>query len=334
MEDSKPFEAVPEDGAALFRMAWQLENWFRLIVYVELRAAYVDWEAPIRSVVAQWPPRALGNDKRLHHMATAHASPLSYLTFAELWKIIADDQHWQLFEPYFPPKEITTARIEEVRAIRNRIAHFRAPHVHDVARFTLFLNDMASGLRRFCQRYNAPAHSQKPDAFHEHLGANWRRYGYGTEMNGPNGWLYAPHDQRTCPTFHASLSVHRHPLSGARTAGLMYCLALFPPVDRYLDVSGFLEGSRKLHDKAIHVRIESKERVSVVLPAVQSVPVIGDLAAGFLQVARDNVSLSERSFQVNPSDWSESVLWPSHVLNISIDEPHDPLLEVPSLRAG
>ncbi|MGL4462102.1 MAG: hypothetical protein ACRC1K_08105, partial [Planctomycetia bacterium] len=78
------YESVPSDAVKLYRLCWQLEKWLRLMVYVELKADRPDWDASIREKVKTWPPSALDNDKRLHHMATYHQSVLSYLTFGEL----------------------------------------------------------------------------------------------------------------------------------------------------------------------------------------------------------------------------------------------------------
>src|SRR5262245_56862843 len=147
--DEWTYEPVPKSAVRLFRMCWQLETWLRMLVYVELRAARLDWEQPIKKHIRDWPPHSLERDKRLHHMATHHQATLSYLTFGQLWDMIADTDNWSLFAPYFPPKENAEIRVEEVKAIRNRVAHFRDPHAQDAARLELFLRDMEAGIRRF-----------------------------------------------------------------------------------------------------------------------------------------------------------------------------------------
>src|SRR5688500_9070730 len=111
------YRPIPATAERLFRMCWQLENWLRTMVYVELRADQADWEAPLRKTAKDWPPPYLTRDKELHHMATPHQGGLSYLTFGQLWDVIV--ANWTLFEPYFPPKANVDPRIKEVKAIRN-----------------------------------------------------------------------------------------------------------------------------------------------------------------------------------------------------------------------
>jgi len=139
------YEPVPSSAVRLFRMAWQLETWLRIMVYVELRASRVDWEEPIKRAVGNWPPHSIQSDKRLHHMATPHQAALSYLTFGQLWDVISSAANWPLFEPYFPPKQNTEVKIEEVKAIRNRVAHFREPHPNDEKRLMLFWRTWSRG---------------------------------------------------------------------------------------------------------------------------------------------------------------------------------------------
>jgi len=186
------YETVPSAAVRLFRMAWQLENWLRTIVYVELRAARQDWEQPVKKYVRDWPPAPQDKDKVLHHMTTHHQGALSYLTFGELWNFISDKDSWPLFEPYFPPQRNTQARIEEIKTIRNRIAHCREPHQHDEARLKLFLQDMEQGVRTFCQRYTVGLTGDN-DAVSQQLTNSWDGLGYGVELWLFNrSWLYAP----------------------------------------------------------------------------------------------------------------------------------------------
>ena len=98
------------------------------MVYVEIRATVEDWRARLQRSVRNWPPQSRDSDKRLHHMATSHEDELSYLTLGELWRIVTAEENWPLFEDYFPPAQNVLARIDEIKTIRNRIAHCRRPH--------------------------------------------------------------------------------------------------------------------------------------------------------------------------------------------------------------
>ena len=194
------YEAVPTAAIRLFKLVWQLENWLRTIVYVELRAERVDWEEPIKTqlVNKKWPPYTVATDKKLHHMATHHQVNLSYLSFSELWSII--DNNWSFFEPYFPIQTNTRTKIEEFKTIRNRVAHFREPHTDDESRLELFLKDMDKGLRNFCYRYTC-AITPKKDPVIKRLQESWEGIGYGYEMKTTptGGWLYAPAPHTTNP---------------------------------------------------------------------------------------------------------------------------------------
>lgn len=103
------YESVPSSAVRLFKMLWQLENWLRIITYVELRAFEENWE-----VAFQPASRSLTNDKQLHHMSTPHEHFLSYVSFSQLCSTITSDTYWRYFEPYFPPRAITLAKLDEV----------------------------------------------------------------------------------------------------------------------------------------------------------------------------------------------------------------------------
>jgi hypothetical protein len=186
------YSPVPTSAERLFRMCWQLENWLRTIVYVELRAHRIDWENPIRTQVKNWPPQSLASDKRLHHMVTPHKAALSYLTFGQLWDVISSEESWKLFAPYFPPKENVEIKISEVKRIRNPTAHFREPHFLDFDRLKLFIGDMEPGIRRFCSRYTQekiPIVASPTDPVSKLLADIWQDVGYGIELMLPRGWL-------------------------------------------------------------------------------------------------------------------------------------------------
>jgi len=83
-------ESVPKSAERIFRMAWQLENWMRTMVYVELRAGRVDWKQPILKQAGNQSNRYIEADKKLHHMTTPHVHELSYLSIGKTWDIISD----------------------------------------------------------------------------------------------------------------------------------------------------------------------------------------------------------------------------------------------------
>lgn len=304
------YEPVPSSAVHLFRLAWQLETWLRSMVYVELRAARVDWEEPIKEAVNGWPPSSLKSDKRLHHMATPHQAALSYLTFGQLWEIISNDAVWPLFEPYFPPKHLAEGRVEEIKAIRNRVAHFREPHAQDRARLELFLRDMEPGLRAFCNRYSVGKLATKPehDPVSDFLMASWGQagFGYGTELNRPSGgWIYA-HPHRSDPKLHARLELltHRNYQLGS-LEGVIYRLRMDSGVERFMDGRRFLDSTTGLHRDVIHL-FPSNHAISVTIPAIQGAEATAELIGKFLSVGVDSTTDEQKSDDMG--DWPEYVV--------------------------
>jgi|GEM_PF-2077271 len=328
------FEPVPRSAMRLFRMCWQLEAWLRTIVYVELRASRLDWETPIQRHVQQWPPMSIANDKRLHHMATSHQAALSYLTFGQLWSVISDATNWPLFEPYFPPKDNAEVRINEVKIIRNRVAHFRDPHPQDEARLELFVRDMDPGIRRFCSRYTVGKvpHNPGADPVLTELESVWECGGcggYGIELSHPDGWLYAPTPHRQGPLMNATLDLLTHSqYSPGSSAGVIYAVRLHPKSDR-MNVVGFFEQTKSFHKDIIHIMLSSTfNGLSVTIPAVHGPKrtaelVLKVLSAG-LNSSRD---FSGRLVNKTQVEWPEYVLWPDHILTFYCDEIQEPILD-------
>ena len=128
-------------------MSWQLELWLRDVTHVEVRASHADWQDFRKKEIKRWPDTALSNDKKLSHMATAHESELSYLSFGQLCDFITSNRLWI---EYLPPFDNFNSRVEEVKTIRNRVAHCRRPHANDERRLDVFLRDLDPGIRKFC----------------------------------------------------------------------------------------------------------------------------------------------------------------------------------------
>jgi hypothetical protein len=301
----------------IFHMAWQLETWLRLFAYVELRAARPDWEQPIKSHVNNWPPNSQPKDKRLHHMATPHQAAVSYLTFGELWAVISDPNLWPIFEPYFPPEKNTFVRIEEVKTIRNRVAHFREPHAQDEARLELFLHDMESGIRRFCSRYMA-GKAGEADPVATHLEQVWPTIGYGIELHRPdNGWLYAPPPHRMQPRLHARLELLTHMIYQPNSLeGVIYCLVIQPAFDKKINIKDFYVATKSLHKDIIHIMLPADgDAICVTIPAIHGIKETAEIIAAFLSAGL-NCALSSfvPSVEELRTEWPEYILWPDHIL--------------------
>ncbi|MCE9551903.1 MAG: hypothetical protein K8T91_00795 [Planctomycetes bacterium] len=315
-------------------MAWQLETWLRTMVYVELRASRVDWEEPIKKSVSKWPPASLTSDKTLHHMATPHQAALSYLTFGQLWSVISDAAMWPLFEPYFPPKSNVEVKVEEVKAIRNRVAHFREPHPNDESRFRLFLQDMEPGVRSFCERYCVDKVPVDPadDVVTDELAKSWQQIGYGIELRRPLGWLYAPSRHREAPLLNAQLHLltHRNYKRGS-LEGVIYKVTFSnnKPNEAF-DIVSFVENTQGLHKDIIHILLPSPEyEPAVTIPAIHGVEATAELIAKFLRMGLDNRhSNSRRNLDRAKLKWPEYVLWPGHMLTFFDEDMRETVLSL------
>src|SRR5947209_6029636 len=120
-----PSEVTPESVAGYARL-FQLEYWFRELVYLELKAHsagawWTEAEAALNRSKAPGIPadKSLTKDKKHPHMATPENDPLWFLSFESLLKIVFDAQLWPLFEPYLTTKELLEAKFTEVLPIRN-----------------------------------------------------------------------------------------------------------------------------------------------------------------------------------------------------------------------
>jgi hypothetical protein len=333
--ESWEYEPVPKSAQHLYRLAWQLESWLRIVVYVELRAARLDWEEPIKNSVPKWPPASLTNDKALHRMATPHQASLSYLSFGQLWSIISDAANWSLFEPYFPPKSNVNVKIEEVKTIRNRVAHFREPHPNDVSRFALFLQDFEPGIRRFCERYCVGKLPTDPadDRVTEELAKTWENNGYGIELRRPDdGWLYAPGRHRNDPLLNARLDLLTHANHECGSLkGVIYRLVFSNLKSRgRFDIVRFVESTKGLHKNIIHILLPSpKDDPALTIPAVHGPEATAELIAKFLRAGLENRdSGSGASLDRARLRWPEYVLWPNHLLTFFDQDMRETVLDL------
>ena len=303
------YEPVPPSAVRLFRMSWQLEAWLRQIVYVELRAADSNWELRIANLPKA--DRFKERDKSLHHMATPHQSKLLYLTLNDLWELISKGDNWELFEHYFPPKDNVIARIGEVMAIRNRVAHSREPHANDIARMELFLRDLEPGIRRFCVRYNVTNDLARKDGVAERLEVEWLRIGHSTDLFVPTvGWLCAPE-----PSAKLGSKLERltHPSDdGCGDAlSMIYRLTVLGIKGWQLDVGEYVKATQHFHESIIHWMVPDENEVLVTIPAVLGDEAVHQVICDLLYRALNSVSHGEvPSYR----RWTKKKAWPEHVL--------------------
>jgi hypothetical protein len=138
---------VPREAVALFARWWQFEGWLRQLAYFVLRSTWgITWESEINSRAVQYATR----DNLVHLASPDTGDLLAYLDFSLLLSLI-DDQ-WTQFEPFLLSRQIWLGRCEELKVIRNRIAHVRRLGKRDLARVEATLKTSNPAIATRCER--------------------------------------------------------------------------------------------------------------------------------------------------------------------------------------
>jgi hypothetical protein len=225
-------------------------------------------------------------------------------------------------------------KIEEVKAIRNRVAHFREPHPNDESRLRLFLQDMEPGIRSFCQRYcvgKLPIDAAD-DVVTDKLAESWEEVGYGIELMRPMGWLYAPGRHRQDPLINARLDLLTHKTyKRGSLEGVIYKVTFSnnKPQGPF-DIVSFVENTEGLHNDIIHILLPSPEHEpAVTIPAIHGVEATAELISKFLRAGLENrYSHSRRSLDRAKLRWPEYVLWPGHMLTFFHEDIRETVLNL------
>lgn len=148
---------MPALASALYGRWWQLESWLRSLVYVELRSARgKSWVDALPKISED---RQIG-DEEFHHMPTPDAqNRLAYADASTLFKITFEN--WDIFKSSLPPRNIWSGRVDELKAIRNRIGHCRRPHGDDLVRLEQTLRDLEGGAFRSTSAFNNQWHANE-----------------------------------------------------------------------------------------------------------------------------------------------------------------------------
>ncbi|MFE2613330.1 Swt1 family HEPN domain-containing protein [Micromonospora chalcea] len=317
-------DAVPElprRVLATYARLMQLETWLRQMVYVELRAAYGNaWQQSI----ARLPGISLNSDARLTHMPTPEQSPISYITFGTLLKTIANN--WHLFEPYLPPQDLWTSKLEEVSQIRNRVAHFRYGHGDDLDRVLRFMRDIDQGFWRFCTSYNNTQPVLPPT-----------RDPVVKRFHALNKFPYVQVEKRKWAMVGAAdpdailsvaVNVLRRPWRADRATGriagqdgYLYDVSIAGQHRRSFDYSRYLQDTARLHGSLVHICLDAfGAAVRVTIPAALGTRLLNTTIQGFVDWAPN--ALHRSTDTVDRQDEIERVAeeWPEYVLG-----PKNPL---------
>jgi hypothetical protein len=310
---------LPPDRIDCYSRLWQLELWLRDIVYVELKSRYGgDWENKIDGR----PRGPFSADKRLRHMPTRERGPLSYVTFDSLTKTIR--KHRRLFATYLPPLSIWNARLEEVRQVRNRVAHFRNGHDTDSARVNQLLVDVDKGVWRFCTSYNDPDPIYPPAR--EKVARRFIHLDpFPWTLVGDNKLArvgHAPSDMVLSVTIETLRRPWLKSKAVAQIAGkygYVYDIRIAARQNCAFDYSNFLKSTEHLHHLVCHFLLDAYGgSIRITIPAVHGENVIVSSVAKFVERAECAIERGQaHTGQVNAlvKAWPEYVLGPDHPLS-------------------
>jgi hypothetical protein len=313
-------EAIPElpgDRLITYARLWQLEIWFRQLVYVELRAKYADdWNKHIEGGIGH----ARENDKQLHYMPTPEETDLSFGSFSVLIKTISKE--WPLFASYLPPQRIWDGKIEEVTQIRNRIAHFRKGHVDDHQRVIQLLRDLDSGFFRFCTSLNQSLYPLSIDTSDPVIQASAQLNPYVKRGPGrnhlsdrleikleivPRPWSPVPNDFN---------EVIGYP-------GYFYDLNIHSYAGRVFHYENLLRDTKYVHDHVVYIVLESdSDNLRIVLPSLLGKEKLIEIIDIFIQASanelwpdRTDHSLSKEAIEAETDQVQKLVdKWPEYVI--------------------
>ena len=153
---------VPPDALVVAARWWQLENYLRLLIYINLKGLLGgEWTTPLRQATGRHAQAA----SRSYMASADDGYLLAHLDVSALLDLIST--YWQQCESGLGvPAAIWQGRIEEVKPIRHRIAHCRRPHADDVDRLEQLLRDIepaAGATLRSYTRWWEPTYSDDDD---------------------------------------------------------------------------------------------------------------------------------------------------------------------------
>ncbi|WGZ90030.1 MAG: Swt1 family HEPN domain-containing protein [Candidatus Thiocaldithrix dubininis] len=309
---------INEEAVVVYAYLQMLEKWLREMVYVELKAKKGNSWFNFHKT-----KNTYDSDKKYTHMSTPESSPLSYLSFGELQKLIKNN--WEIFSPYLPPQNIWDAKLEEIDNIRNRIAHFRSLHEQDLNRVLQFLRDIDQGFWRFCTSYNdsftvLPADNDSVTNKFADLDP------FFPKQIDEKRWVtvgHAPPDL----LYIVSIRVIRRlwcdtsdKIEG--TPGYLYDLNIVIRGQRQYDYKRFLSASKKLHSKFVHICLDHQSNsIRITIPANYGSEEVINIIEQLIEItehtiipSRGIVDIDDTSVKKLADEWPEYVLSPKNPL--------------------
>lgn len=277
------FEVPPEvrpETLRLYSRMYQLENWMREMVYLELKAHHgPDWWTKAEAALARRkgrtgipPKKSLARDQAHPHMSTPENDPVWFLTFDDLLKLILDVKLWPLFYPYLTTKTLLRAKFDEIKPVRNRVAHFRRFHPDDLNRLERVMKDLDQGFWKFCTSYN----DQKPFIAHFRSDPVYRQFAsrehVGFTKVGDKEWalvgVRAGVSMDLSLRFSVRPSCRRKRIRSVPRNGALYDFTFtVAHTDSYLAYDAVLAQTRHWHDRIVHIMLDVYQKtLRVTMP--------------------------------------------------------------------
>ena len=335
-----PPETTPEHVRLFIRLQ-QLETWVRELVYMEMKCNYsTAWwdkcEAALRRTRRPGipPARALARDRQHPHMATAENDPLWFTSLDSTLTILFDRYCWPLFAPCLTTKDLVRAKFEELKPVRNRIAHTRALHGDDLRRVENIMSDLDQGFWTFCTSYNDVrpfiAARQNDRVFRHFVD----RMGGGYSETTPGTWSYLAN--RVGMAMDMDLSFGARPFSpgprnehSARDRGIFY-RANFSVAHtrRCFRTGNILSRTLNAHRSLLYLHVDTHQSmVTVSIPSILPVAEIITILEQFYDVCESEIGGTARAHPEaddDPQRWYEQLVapatalageWPHYVLS-------------------
>ncbi len=254
-------------------------------------------------------------------MPTRERRPLSYISFDSLVRTISRRRH--LFAPYLPIRSIWDAKLDEVRQIRNRVAHFRQGNDGDLQRVDQLLTDIDPGIWRFCTSYNdhfpilPPSREKVIKQFIELDPFPWSQVGDGAwsrvGMASPDMLLSANIEVIRRPWLRA-----KYQGQVAGKYGYLFDINIHARQNRVFEYKNFLKNTTHIHDRCCHILLDSfGTTIRATLPSVLGAAQITDTVNTLIEMGRSALRPSQTLLEINrvdslAKDWPEYVLGPDH----------------------
>lgn len=204
--------------------------------------------------------------------------PINHVDVGVLLQII--DENWSLFEPSLIRRQAWTARMQELRSVRNRLAHCRAPRPDDQGRIEALLRDLEAGAWR-----SASAHND--DSYPDHdlddpIARDWIRRGHEVAQR------LIPHGARAYGVnFHLSYTARpwAEPVTPSQTIsgmkGWIWQWWATAGEGRWIDPRRYWESDyvQKVAPAILHVIITDPWSIRVTFPAVDDPATVSDAIA-------------------------------------------------------